>query len=739
MLNRTLAVVILAGLALPALAADVVSPVERQFVARPGNTEFSGQLIVRPARNLHPSQDQEARAALAGMIAKYYPEVDEYVIDVPNAQRSGKAGVPSADQSGNLENALSAKLMATGLFQYAVPNWICYPNNTPNDPLLGSQWHHAKMQSTLGWDISTGITNIITAYTDTGIDLTHPDLAAKRVFGFDAPNDIAEADGGSVAELHGHGTHVAGCGAAITNNGVGVAGVNWNARIMMIRVTNNAGGGASYDDLIQGARWAADNGAKTVSASYSGVNNPSLETTGAYIKSVGSLYFYAAGNDGANLNFDHPNVIVVGASDPNDNRAGFSAYGQAIDVFAPGTGILSSTWGGGYEAWDGTSMATPLANGVASLIWSINPNLTPTQVETLLFSSCDDMGTPGNDNTYGWGRVNVFKAAQQAAGTVGPMPPDAVNDSAGNAVEDSPVTVDVLANDYDLNGDPIVITTFQTTSAHGGTITRSVGTGPGGRDQLIYLAPDNYTGPDTFNYTISDNVDGTDTATVTANVLGSDFFRDPENPTGAEPALEVDWYSFTSNKTAIPDMDAMTPYLSTTVVQLNQNQTLFQFMNSTRSDRLSGRFEGYIEVPTTDIYDFTLESDEGSRMYIGNTLVVDHDGVHTFTQETGSIGLKAGKHAVRVEYFENTSHAGLRMYYASSTLAKTIIPANAYWHGGSLGCPADFDGSGFVDIEDYSAFVLAFEAGDESADFDESGFVDTDDFDAFVEAFENGC
>ncbi|HRJ50089.1 MAG TPA: S8 family serine peptidase, partial [Phycisphaerales bacterium] len=489
-------------------SASLAGPIERpststapqpRYVEKIGELEFSGQLIVRPARGLTDQQRAQALARIHDITLKHYHEVDEFVVLATASNALGSRGVA--------ENALSDELMATGLFQYAVPNWICYPVATPNDPIFPSQWHHQNMQSELGWNISTGIPSIITAYTDTGIDLTHPDLAAKRVPGFDAPNDLAEVDGGSVAELHGHGTHVAGCGAAISDNGIGVAGVNWQARIMMIRVAFDSSGGAYYDDLLQGARWAIENGAKTVSASYSGIAFEPIQTTGAYIKSIGGLYFYAAGNDSANLNwFDWPDVIVVGASDSGDNRAWFSAYGPAVDVFAPGDGIWAPTWGGGYAAWSGTSMATPVANGVASLIWSINPNLTPDQVEQILFTSCDDLGAPGNDDFYGWGRVNVYKAALAAAATTGPTPPTANDDNVSFAIFGEPKTVDVLANDYDLNGDPITIIAFDAATTQGGSVSLSMGTGPGGRDQLVYNAPSSYVGQDTFQYTITDGI-----------------------------------------------------------------------------------------------------------------------------------------------------------------------------------------------------------------------------------------
>jgi subtilisin family serine protease len=383
------------------------------FVEQPGVLEFSVQLIVRPLQTLAPEADARARDLLAPHALRHHASVDDYILQAPVSRNTAR---------GAAENTLAAELMATGLFQYAVPNWICYPLDvTPNDPDFGGQWHHQVMRSPAGWSVSTGDPAMTIAVTDTGIDLSHPDLALHRVPGYDAYNNIREVDGGDVSDIHGHGTHVAGCAAAIGNNAVGVAGVNWNARIMMVRVAINSSGGAYYEDLMEGARWAVENGAKIVSASYSGVGYEPLQTTAAYIKSIGGLYFYAAGNDQRDLSgFDWADLTVVGATDSSENKAWFSAYGRGVDLFAPGQDILASTNGGGYAYFSGTSMATPVANGVASLIWSVNPALTPDQVQTLLYTSCVDFGAPGDDDYWGWGRADVLSAVTAAAGTLCP-------------------------------------------------------------------------------------------------------------------------------------------------------------------------------------------------------------------------------------------------------------------------------------------------------------------------------
>jgi len=375
------------------------------FAEIPGEHEFSGRLIVRPAQGLDAEHDAAARARVADLAVEYFAQTDEYIVKVPAGRARGEG-----------ENTLSRDLMATGLYQYAHPDWICYPLETiPNDPSYPSEWHHPVIQSPRAWDLSRGSLSVVCAFTDTGIDLTHPDLAGHRVPGYNAVTDLAEVDGGDVSELNGHGTHVSGCAAAIGNNEIGVAGVGWDLSIMMVRVALDGGGGAYLSDILEGARWAIEHGARVASSSYSGVSDEAVGTTGTYIKSIGGLYLYAAGNSGSNLSwFDYPDTIVVGATTYGDEKAWFSSYGLAVDVYTPGVDILSTCWGGGYCYSSGTSMATPIANGVIGMIWSVAPSLTAQQVEDILFTTSDDLGDAGNDTFWGWGRANVYEAVRAA-------------------------------------------------------------------------------------------------------------------------------------------------------------------------------------------------------------------------------------------------------------------------------------------------------------------------------------
>lgn len=366
------------------------------FVDRPGITELSGTILARP----HPEALEAAAALLAPDLVRAIPEVREFLARVPE---------------GVAEREWAAALLATGWFEYVVPNWIVYPLNTPNDPDFPNQWHHQTIRSQAGWDWITDTSSVIAAFTDTGVDLTHPDLAASLVPGYNTVEDLPQVQGGTIQDINGHGTCVAGTIGAIGNNGLGVTGVCWNVKLMPIRVSNQSSGGSTIADLEEGARWAAENGAKTVSASYTGVQTPSLDVTGAYVRSLGALYFYAADNYNQNhSSFDWANVIVVAGTDQSDAKAWFSSYGTAIDCAAPGVDILCPTLGGGYAPASGTSFSTPMTNGVAATIYAVNPFLTPEEVEERLYRGCDDLGAPGEDTTYGRGRINLEGAVIQA-------------------------------------------------------------------------------------------------------------------------------------------------------------------------------------------------------------------------------------------------------------------------------------------------------------------------------------
>jgi len=317
------------------------------------------------------------------------------------------------DEKADLAQAIRA-FKSSPYVEYAEPNYITCISETPNDPYWGSQWGMTKIEAPAAWDITTGSGSVTIAIVDTGVDLVHPDLSGKLVSGWDFVNDHDDPQ-----DDHGHGTHVAGIAAAMTDNGTGVAGLSWDAEIMPIKVLNDSGKGENKD-VAEGIRHAAEHGANIINLSFGGPEFSELvEDAVEYAHDLGCVVVAATGNDDPSVNYParYPEVIAVAATDSSDQRASFSNYGPEVDVAAPGVGIRSTYWWGGstYGWLNGTSQASPHVAGLAALIWSVNPGLSNTQVESIIKQTADDLGAAGRDNYYGFGRINARRALEATA------------------------------------------------------------------------------------------------------------------------------------------------------------------------------------------------------------------------------------------------------------------------------------------------------------------------------------
>jgi subtilisin family serine protease len=378
----------------------------------PGERQLSGRLVVRPiepesARRrgmdavAAERRARQARALVASMaVERRVAEVDEYVVKVPDGEDDLQA---------------AQRMVSTGNFEYVEPDWIVFPIGCPDDSFFALQWHHAanRLDSCSAWGLDTGSSDVVVAICDTGILASHQDLLLHRREGFHVPSQTWEGDGGPVSDINGHGTACTGSAAGNGNNGLGIAGMGWNLGHRMLRVTDWSDGSAYLSDLTFAARFAADQGDKVVSVSYSGVDSASVATAGSYVRSKGSLLFWAAGNSATSLSGSREDsVIVVGATDRSDGRASFSNYGPLVDLFAPGVDIATTHWTGptSYAYASGTSFACPVTAGLCALIWSRNPSLTPAEVESILRESCTDLGTAGVDSTFGYGRIDAGAA-----------------------------------------------------------------------------------------------------------------------------------------------------------------------------------------------------------------------------------------------------------------------------------------------------------------------------------------
>lgn len=333
---------------------------------------------------------------------------------------SPETGLMRVEVKPGQETQAINELLARGDVAYATYNYEIHALGDPNDPFYSSQWALKNAQdhdidAPEAWNLHTGGSSVTIAVIDTGVDLDHPDLQAKIVSGKDYVNNDNLAD-----DDNGHGTHVAGIAAASGNNGIGIAGVNWGAKVMPLKVLNHIGNGSTYN-LALAIKYAANNGAKVINMSLGascGSGWPDVGDAVNYALGKGVLLVAASGN-----NYSTPvmcpaainGVMAVGATDSNDLRASYSTYGAALDVAAPGSGIYSTYYGGGYASLSGTSMATPHVAGLAALLWSFAPDMTYSEVETLIGQTADDLGSVGWDQYYGHGRINAQRALERIA------------------------------------------------------------------------------------------------------------------------------------------------------------------------------------------------------------------------------------------------------------------------------------------------------------------------------------
>lgn len=336
----------------------------------------------------------------AAVVRRLLPRTAVSVLDVP-------------EQSSE---AILASLQRSGLFEYVERDRYARTAAVPNDPGFASEWHLAKIQSPQAWNLTTGSPSVPVALIDTGIYAMHPDLSANLTPGWNFVKSNADT-----SDHQGHGTAVAGTIAAAGNNGIGVAGVAWQSRIMPLVVVDD-NDLASYSDLAEAIQYAADRGVRIVNISIGGPA-PSLTLQHAvdYAWDRGALIFASAMNQGASDPY-YPaacnHVIAVSATDSSDRLAVFSNFGSWITLAAPGSSILTTTNGGGYAYWFGTSFAAPIAAGVAALSLSINPALTNAELLAILETTADEIGSPGHDPLFGWGRVNAFSAVSAVRKTL---------------------------------------------------------------------------------------------------------------------------------------------------------------------------------------------------------------------------------------------------------------------------------------------------------------------------------
>lgn len=414
-MKKTWLALLLLCLALPALAEFVPGEMIVQF--KPGAEPTATGSVSSLNQKYQVKKIEKLSPTATPPSPSVKTLADGKVVKVPDFSRDYRFFF---DESADIP-AIVKDYKDSGTVVYAQPNYIYKALRTPNDTYYSSQWHLPKIQADLAWEISTGEASaIIVADIDTGVKYTHEDLTGKVITGWDFVNND-----NNPMDDNGHGTHIAGIIGAMTDNATGIAGINWNAQILAIKVLDSRGYGSSVDTK-SGMTYAADYpGCKVLSMSFGQYSEDYYIKSGVeYAYAKGCVLAAAAGNEDTSDPIypgSYPEVIAVAATDQNDHRSVWnttdaSNYGTWVDVASPGTSIYS-TWISGtppYKNSNGTSMATPLVAGLASLLLSINPNLTPDQVKSILENTADNIDSlnPGYVGLLGKGRINAYAALQ---------------------------------------------------------------------------------------------------------------------------------------------------------------------------------------------------------------------------------------------------------------------------------------------------------------------------------------
>lgn len=307
----------------------------------------------------------------------------------------------------------------------------------PNDPQFNQLWgiHQASnfdMDGPEAWDITIGHSSVITIIMDDGIELTHPDLASNIAFAMDFTGNGTGGNHIASNPCEGHGTNVAGCVAAIINNSLGVVGIAPGTRLAaakfaVLNVPCDGTASTSSSIIASAINWSLTIGARVTNTSYSLGQSGTVETAFQNTRNQGVVHFAATGNSGGGtIAYPASSAFVngIGAIQQNGTRASFSQFGTGIAFMAPGQSIRTTSRFNGYSTVSGTSFSSPYAAGNAALVVTRNNLLTAAEIESILFGSCVDMGTPGYDTTHGWGLV---KARAAIDATPSPSPPGPFN------------------------------------------------------------------------------------------------------------------------------------------------------------------------------------------------------------------------------------------------------------------------------------------------------------------------
>lgn len=331
-----------------------------------------------------------------------------------------------------------AQLQHSGLVEYAEPHYrneILYiPNDPQADPISGQQNYLSVVKAYDAWNIQKSDTNMVIAIVDTGVKMDHEDLGniafnyADPINGIDDDGDgyidnyhgwdVADRDNDPTADGHPHGTEVAGMSSATTNNNIGMAGTGFKSKYLPVKIAETSTSKLVRD--YEGVIYAADHGARVINLSWGAADYYSQygqDVINYAVLEKDAVVVAAGGNKNEQLDYypaSYENVLSVGATDINDNKASWATYSYNIDIMAPGHQIYTTRNNGGYLVTTGSSYAAPLVAGAAALVRSQFPSFNATQVMEQLRVTSDDIYDAGTNMEYfgmlGRGRLNMYRA-----------------------------------------------------------------------------------------------------------------------------------------------------------------------------------------------------------------------------------------------------------------------------------------------------------------------------------------
>ncbi len=387
--------------------------------------EDTKTLLIQFDENVTAQERDAVIRELNGQLVRWLAPISVAQVALPDQsslERSAGTLLASYQRSGAIESVeYDGPVFGTAIQEASVqadldaPSWMLspLPLNDPdfNDPQL--VYAPQLLQLPTAWNYTMGDPDVVVAVVDSGINPAHPEFQDRVIPGYDFVNNDDDP-----ADDHGHGTHVAGIIAAAANNGTGMVGVCPQCRLLPVKVLNEDNVG-TWAGVAAGVIYAVDNGADIINLSLGGNGGANvLEQAIEYANQQGVLVVAAAGNGRSDAPFypaAYPGVLGVSASRNDDTRWSLSNFGDYIDLAAPGYAIYSTysdlaNYYGGYTFMSGTSMASPHVAGVAALLLSQDPERSAADVERLLLETAKDLGDPGKDAYFGYGRVDPLAA-----------------------------------------------------------------------------------------------------------------------------------------------------------------------------------------------------------------------------------------------------------------------------------------------------------------------------------------